>query len=259
VGNIPYDVSEKQLRDIFSEVGPVVTFRLVTDRDTGKTKGYGFCEYHDSETALSAMRNLNNRELNGRVLRVDFAETDKVMGASELREASRGGGPSGSSAAGGRGGTTVVQQINSVLEGLSGAQLYELIASMRQFAHAQPQQARHVLAANPQLSFALLQAMVTLGMLNAQSLQQLVQQVTRGPAEPPPPAAAILPPPLPMAVAPPAMVPPAGLPPGQAPEQVEQAKLLEQILTLTPQQIEALPPPQRAQVQAILSALRGSR
>ncbi len=51
------------------------------DRDTGKPKGYGFCEYRDAETALSAMRNLNNSEFNGRPLRVDFAENEKTGGA----------------------------------------------------------------------------------------------------------------------------------------------------------------------------------
>lgn len=45
VGNIPYDVSEEQLINVFSEVGRVVDFRLVNDRDQGKFKGYGFCEY----------------------------------------------------------------------------------------------------------------------------------------------------------------------------------------------------------------------
>jgi RNA recognition motif-containing protein len=88
VGNIPYDATEEQLIEVFQEVGPVVSFRyssplsspillahtyisncssflplnncfirLVFDRDTGKAKGYGFCEYRDAETALSAMRN----------------------------------------------------------------------------------------------------------------------------------------------------------------------------------------------------------
>uniref|UniRef100_A0A8C0DIG6 RRM domain-containing protein n=1 Tax=Balaenoptera musculus TaxID=9771 RepID=A0A8C0DIG6_BALMU len=62
VGNIPYEATEQQLKDIFSEVGPVVSFRLVYDRETGKPKGSGFCEYQDQETALSAMRNLNGPE-----------------------------------------------------------------------------------------------------------------------------------------------------------------------------------------------------
>ena len=43
VGNIPYDATEEKLKDIFSEVGPVVSFKLVYDRETGKPKGYGFC------------------------------------------------------------------------------------------------------------------------------------------------------------------------------------------------------------------------
>lgn len=52
-------------------------FRLVYDRETGKPKGYGFCEYQDQETALSAMRNLNGREFSGRALRVDNAASEK--------------------------------------------------------------------------------------------------------------------------------------------------------------------------------------
>lgn len=47
------------------------------DRETGKPKGYGFCEYKDTETALSAMRNLNGYEIGGRTLRVDNACTEK--------------------------------------------------------------------------------------------------------------------------------------------------------------------------------------
>lgn len=52
-------------------------YRLVFDRETGKPKGYGFCEYRDQETALSAMRNLNGYEIGGRNLRVDNACTEK--------------------------------------------------------------------------------------------------------------------------------------------------------------------------------------
>lgn len=50
-----------------------ICFRLVYDRETGKPKGYGFCEYQDMETAHSAMRNLNNYDFNGRPLRVGVA------------------------------------------------------------------------------------------------------------------------------------------------------------------------------------------
>ncbi|KAG6673814.1 hypothetical protein I3842_15G010600 [Carya illinoinensis] len=89
VGNIPYDATEEQLIDICREVGPVVSFRLVIDRETGKPKGYGFCEYKDEQTALSVCCNLQGYEINGQQLRVDFAEIDK--GADRNQEQGRGG------------------------------------------------------------------------------------------------------------------------------------------------------------------------
>lgn len=47
VGNIPYDATEEHLRELFAEVGEVVSFRLMMDKDTGRPKGFGFCEYKD--------------------------------------------------------------------------------------------------------------------------------------------------------------------------------------------------------------------
>ncbi len=77
MGNIAYDATEADLNALFSEVGPVVSFRLVWDEIANKSKGYGFCEYADAACAMSAMRNLNGREFHGRPLRVDFAEDRK--------------------------------------------------------------------------------------------------------------------------------------------------------------------------------------
>lgn len=70
LGNSPWP------HDIFFNVS-FFCYRLVFDRETGKPKGYGFCEYKDQETALSAMRNLNGYQLNGRSLRVDSAASEK--------------------------------------------------------------------------------------------------------------------------------------------------------------------------------------
>lgn len=72
---------------------------MVTDKDSGKPKGYGFCEYHDVQTAQSAVRNLNKYEVNGRMLRVDFADEHTDMrGKRDKRD---GGGER--AGAGGRG------------------------------------------------------------------------------------------------------------------------------------------------------------
>lgn len=51
----------------------MINFRLVHDRETGRPKGFGFCEFVDAQTAETAQRNLNGFELNGRPLRVDSA------------------------------------------------------------------------------------------------------------------------------------------------------------------------------------------
>lgn len=87
VGNLPYDANEETLTDVFRQVGPVVNFRLVYDKGTGESKGFGFCEYTDAALVFSAIRNLNGREYNGRTLRVDFAdERDREALMKQLRE-----------------------------------------------------------------------------------------------------------------------------------------------------------------------------
>jgi cleavage stimulation factor subunit 2 len=74
VGNIPYQASEKELRDACEEIGPVVSLRVAVDKkDTGRPRGFAFCEYLDDETARSACRNLHGHPLRGRALRVGVA------------------------------------------------------------------------------------------------------------------------------------------------------------------------------------------
>ncbi|KAL8816047.1 MAG: hypothetical protein Q9191_008390, partial [Dirinaria sp. TL-2023a] len=73
IGNIPYGLTEEQIVHILSSVGQVLNFRLVYDNDTGRPKGFGFAEFNDTDAAASAVRNLNNHEVMGRQLRVDFS------------------------------------------------------------------------------------------------------------------------------------------------------------------------------------------
>ena len=65
--------------------------RLVYDRETGKPKGYGFCEYQDLETAQSAMRNLNNHDFNGRPLRVGVAAGEQTKDENRGMQQALGG------------------------------------------------------------------------------------------------------------------------------------------------------------------------
>ncbi|OQR95313.1 hypothetical protein ACHHYP_00110 [Achlya hypogyna] len=145
VGNIPYDVTEEMLREIFSEAGPVVNFRLVTDRETGKPKGYGFCEYNDGATALSAMRNLNGHEINGRNLRVDFADGGERTGTDRDRQS-------------GVTGEAIIKSIEAAIAAQGRVALYDMLLAFREYAHVKPEMTKTLLNANPVLAHAIIES-----------------------------------------------------------------------------------------------------
>ena len=72
VGNLPFDVTEETIRDLFSPFGDVETVKLITDRDTGRLRGFGFVEMaNGGQEAIAA---LNETELNGRRITVNPAK-----------------------------------------------------------------------------------------------------------------------------------------------------------------------------------------
>ncbi|CAH0723822.1 unnamed protein product, partial [Brenthis ino] len=157
VGNIPYEATEEKLKDIFSEVGPVLSFKLVFDRETGKPKGYGFCEYKDQETALSAMRNLNGYEIGGRSLRVDNACTEKSrMEMQALMQGPQIENPYGDPVEPEK----APEAISKAVATLPPEQMFELMKQMKLCIQNNPTEARNMLLQNPQLAYALLQAQV---------------------------------------------------------------------------------------------------
>ncbi|MED6286076.1 Cleavage stimulation factor subunit 2 [Characodon lateralis] len=176
VGNIPYEATEEQLKDIFSEVGLVVSFRLVYDRETGKPKGYGFCEYQDQETALSAMRNLNGREFSGRALRVDNAASEKNK--EELKSLGTGApiieSPYGDSVSP----EEAPESISRAVASLPPEQMFELMKQMKLCVQNSPQEARNMLLQNPQLAYALLQAQVVMRIVDPEIALKMLHRQT---------------------------------------------------------------------------------
>lgn len=97
VGNIPYTMREEQLADLFRQYGDVKTAKVVIDKASGRSKGFGFVEMEDS-AATSAISALNGSEIDGRALRVSEARPrEEGMGGG-------GGGGRGGFGGGGRGG-----------------------------------------------------------------------------------------------------------------------------------------------------------
>ena len=73
VGGLPYSTSNDQLRDLFAQCGQVESAVVVTDRDTGRSRGFGFVEMPNEAEAQAAIAALNNQPVNGRPLTVNVA------------------------------------------------------------------------------------------------------------------------------------------------------------------------------------------
>lgn len=74
VGNLSYTTSEEDICELFEKIGQVDSARIVSDRDTGRSKGFGFVEMADNNQAKSAIDQLNGTELGGRNLTVNEAK-----------------------------------------------------------------------------------------------------------------------------------------------------------------------------------------
>ena len=74
VGNLSYDTTEDTLRTLFAEYGEIESANLITDRYTGRSRGFAFVEMATEEEAQAAMSGMNGKEVDGRELKVDNAK-----------------------------------------------------------------------------------------------------------------------------------------------------------------------------------------
>ncbi|PQE29310.1 hypothetical protein CJF30_00004358 [Rutstroemia sp. NJR-2017a BBW] len=270
VGNIPYGLTEEQIVDIFNSAGNVVNFRLVYDRETGRPKGFGFAEYPDSarhvrkamgifcytadnfafvDSAASAVRNLNDYEIMNRKLRVDFSN-DGVFASNVptstttyKRAANSPSIPSNASC--GFLPTTPTCRCRSSTESYVPGryiadfnQLLDVLSQMKTLASTDPQKATELLHQAPQLSYAIFQALLLMGLVQPEALTSVIESSAVAPA----PAPAVnVPPPV---VAPTAQYGGSGYPAGYPPPPPHMAGQMGMpIMSATPVQGYAPPPP----------------
>lgn len=312
VGNIPYGkfggqeslpltvtvsdhklgLTEEQIAEIFSTAGKVLNFRLVYDKDTGKPKGFGFAEYPDADSAGSAVRNLNDFEIMGRKLRVDFSNDSASSGGGDRdrdRDRDRGGDRAGGAMDGQNGsatslptasasgaasgslpplppgvdlpaGVTATDAISRTLTTLPPAQLLDILSSMKSLAMTEPQRAVELLTQAPQLAYAIFQALLLMGLVREETITAVAQPGAAGGPVGGPGAAGIgvtPTPPVPGYPVPPPQPPAAGVygaVPGHQPPMVVPPPVVPPPVVQQPPPVQA-PPPAAQDPDALMRAV----
>ncbi|GKZ00729.1 hypothetical protein MPSEU_001024800 [Mayamaea pseudoterrestris] len=175
VGNLAFNTTEEQLHQAFSDIGKVINVRLVSDMETGKPRGFAFVEFEDPQAALSAIRNMNDYELNNRRLRVNFSNSTHLevlagkLGMDLSQQTQRQPAAAAASAmsaqpvpAAASAGTNAVAD---AIKDLSKAEMYDIVAKLKEINDRDPDEARRVLSSHPQLPEALLFLMSKLDMV----------------------------------------------------------------------------------------------
>ncbi|MDB5031529.1 RNA-binding protein [Mucilaginibacter sp.] len=98
VGSLPFKIEEADLKELFEAFGEVSSVKIINDRESGRSKGFGFVEMADDDAAKKAIADLNGSEIGGRNIVVNQAEDKKP------RDNSRGFGGGGGGSRGGYGG-----------------------------------------------------------------------------------------------------------------------------------------------------------
>ncbi|KAH8725538.1 hypothetical protein GQ44DRAFT_615671 [Phaeosphaeriaceae sp. PMI808] len=295
IGNIPYGGTEELIIETLGRVGQVNNFRLVYDKETGRPKGFGFAEFADADAAASAVRNLNDYEIMGRKLRVDWSNDN---GAGDNAPSNTNSSslppmngqlpepiqaqPSNTLGPLPPGvelppNLTCPDAISRTLSTLPAPQLLDILSQMKGLVMTDPAKATELLRQAPQLAYAIFQSLILLELVDLQTLGSLLETANVAPApvaqappvqqQPQPQPTAR--PPMNYPTYPPQVStpqpqqhipqqyaqPPPAQPQAQPPAMDPQQAMYAQVLALTQEQINQLQPEYRAQIMQIRQLL----
>jgi cleavage stimulation factor subunit 2 len=158
VGNIDFDVPEQRVVEELSTIGKVVSFRMMYDKATGKSKGYGFCEYESPLIAETAMKTLK-LHFNGRPVKINYADSDLPTKSKETAPK-----------------PPQINNIVSALDSFDRDNLKEVIDYCKRMAVDQPTQLRELLDRNPNLVVAILSILVKLNLVDSDKVLDVVNR-----------------------------------------------------------------------------------
>lgn len=92
IAGLPFDVDDQELKELFEEFGEVTSAKVILDKETGKSRGFGFVEMPDNSAAEKAIKEISDSELSGRRLTVKVAEERKSNPGAGYRSGNKGGG-----------------------------------------------------------------------------------------------------------------------------------------------------------------------
>ena len=194
-------MSEEEIVHMLSSAGTVTKFRLMTNPETGKPKGFGFADFSDPDSAASAVRNLNDREIQGRKIRVDWPhnnEKDSVpQDYSQMASTANAGNVTagGQSLAGAAAPAPLpplpqgvdlppnlkcADAISNTLKTLPPPQLLDILSQMKTLAMSDPETAKRLMQEAPQLAYAIFQALVLMNLVDPSVLATVVEQNVQG-------------------------------------------------------------------------------
>lgn len=91
VGSLPYSVTDDDLADLFKDFGTVASAKVIFDRETNRSKGFGFVEFEDDAAAKAAIDGLNNKDVQGRTIIVNEARPQEPRPRRDFGGGDRGG------------------------------------------------------------------------------------------------------------------------------------------------------------------------
>jgi cleavage stimulation factor subunit 2 len=276
LGDIPYDLNEYQVAELARTIGPITNVRLVTDRETNKSRGFAFVEFAELNSAMQAVQVLNGQPVGSRTLRVDFSNE----ATTNFRKDNPGRKPpkknnSNNSFAPPQfqpppqpqpqpqqqqqqqqppqqhnpmtdvpHNLIVNDNISRTLSQFPPPQLLDVIRNMKLLTSQDPVKASEILHTNSHMTYALLQALLLMGLVDKDVVAQAVQGQpmptttnNNNYATPPPPAQPVQP----------------------LPQDPQEASMIQQVLALTQDQINSLPTQERNAIIAIREQYGGIR